>query len=65
MDARSVLKPRPWSKLRAVKICLELDCSAVWTDTDLVCPACGSREVDLIERFVNRIPGRVARRSAR
>jgi hypothetical protein len=52
MDARSVL--RQYSKLRAVKMCLELECSVVWTDSDLVCPACGSREVVLLETYVNR-----------
>jgi hypothetical protein len=46
---------RPFTYLRANKLCLELDCNAVWTDDVLVCPACGGREVSLLETFVNRV----------
>lgn len=45
---------RTFSRLRDVKLCLEIECSALWSDDQLICPACGSREVALLETFINR-----------
>ena len=53
---------RPAFRLRVLKLCLELDCQAVWPDAEPGCPACGGRESVLLETFVNRPHG--ARRPA-
>lgn len=45
---------RVFNRLRDVKLCLDLDCSATWGDSILICPACGGREVALIETYINR-----------